>query len=309
MLTANREREVTNPSLFLSYSFEDRPLAEKLRDSLVRHLAVFLDTKSIAGGAEWEREIDKAIRNCTIFAPVVSEASNNSRWVARETLLALQVGVPILPLLFSDSLPLRIVDRQFVDFRDRFEAGLSDLLSSLSDHVGPLRSSPDVIDRLIAKAIRARLKGELREAKALVEQFVGNDSELASNGYTFWRKLESALATNLAATVGPQLVINEETSRMSPGQYQDRDAFVWTVELHGADTDLDLIDAVVYTLHPTFSNRTQKVRSREDHFRLQRVGWGPFTVLIHVEFVDYTAFDGSYMLTFAKTHKAPLAPI
>jgi hypothetical protein len=226
--------------------------------------------------------------------------------VARETLLALDVGVPILPLLFSDNLPLRIIDRQFVDFRDRLESGLSDLLSSVSVHVGPLRSSPEAIDRLIAKAIRARLNGDMREANALVEQFVGHESELASSGYTFWRKLESALASDLAGSVGPHLVVKEEASRMGPDQYDDRDAFVWALEIHGADKHLDLIDAVVYTLHPTFPDHTQKVRSRGDHFGLQRVGWGTFRVKIHVEFVDYTALDGTYMLTFAETHEAPL---
>ncbi len=302
-------RERSNPSLFLSYSSEDRPFAEELRDRLARYIEVFLDAKSIPGGTEWEHEIEKAIRDCTIFVPIVSEASNNSRWVARETLLALQIGVPILPLLFSDSLPLRIVDRQFVDFRDRFESGLSDLLLTLSDHVGPLRSSPEFIDRLIARAIRARLKGDMREANALVEQFVGNDCELASSGYTFWRKLETALDSDLAATIGPHLVVKEKTSQMSQREYDDRDAFLWTLELHGGDNHLAMIDAVVYTLHPTFPDRTQKVRSSEDHFRIQRVGWGVFRVQIHVEFVDYTAYDGSYMLTFAEAHEAPLATI
>jgi len=302
---APKERS-ENPCLFLSYSSEDRPFAEQLRDSLAPYINVFIDTKGIRGGAEWEREIDKAVRNCTIFAPIVSEASNNSRWVARETLLAINVGVTILPLLFSDSLPLRIVDRQFVDFRDKFEAGLSDLLSAISDYTGPLGISAEVTDRLIARAIRARLRGDLRESNALVEQFVGNDSELASSAYTFWRKLESALTSDFAAIVGPHLFIKENTSRMSPGQYDDRDAFLWAVEIHGTDKDLDKIDAVVYTVHPTFDNQTQKVRSREDHFRISRVGWGTFSVQIHIEFVDYTALDASYMLTFADTHEARL---
>jgi hypothetical protein len=305
----SKETRPTSPCLFLSYSSGDRPLAQHLRDNLARYLEVFIDTKSIPGGAEWEREIDRAVRDCTIFAPIVSEASNNSRWVARETLLAVNIGVPIVPLLFSDNLPLRIVDLQFIDFRDNFEAGLSDLLSAISGHTGPLRSSAEATDRLIARAIRARLRGDLREANALVEQFVGIDIELASSAYTFWRKLESALASDLAGSVGPRLYIRENTSQMSTGQYKDRNAFLWALEIHGADKDLEMIDAVVYTLHPTFDNRIQKVRSREDHFRLQRVGWGRFSVQIHVDFVDHTAVDSTYMLTFAETHEARLLTV
>jgi len=233
-------------------------------------------------------------------------ASNSSKWVTRETLLALNVGVPILPLLFSDNLPLRIVDRQFVDFRGEFEAGISDLFAALADHVGPLQTSTAEVDRLIAKAIRARLRGDIREANSIVEQFVGKDCDLAASSYTFWRKLESSLATDLASSVGSHLVVMEQTSKMNGREYEDRDAFVWTLEIHGSDHDLALIDAVVYTLHPTFHNRIQKVRSSEDHFRLQRVGWGTFTVQIHVEFVDHTAFDGNYNLTFRDRNQAPL---
>ena len=104
-------------SLFLSYASHDRPHAARIRDELVQHCGVFFAAKSIAGGAEWEREIDQAIRACKVFAPIVTATSNASRWVTKETLLALEVGVPILPLLFSDSLPLRIVDRTFYRFQ------------------------------------------------------------------------------------------------------------------------------------------------------------------------------------------------
>lgn len=300
------ERANPKRSLFLSYSSDDRVHAQSLHDRLTRHIEVFFDIKSIPGGTEWEREIDRAVRRCSIFAPIVSMASNNSKWVTRETLLAINLDVPILPLLFSDNLPLRIVDRQFIDFRGEFEAGISDLFSALSDHIGPLQTSTEEVDRLIAKAIRARLRGDIRESNSLVEQFVGNDCDLAATGYAFWRKLESSLATDLASTVGSHLVVMEQTSRMSGREYEDRDAFMWTIEIHGSDHDLALIDAVVYTVHPTFDNRIQKVRSREDNFRLQRVGWGKFTVQIQVEFVDYTAFDGTYNLTFRDKNQAPL---
>jgi hypothetical protein len=293
-------------SIFLSYSSTDRPFAQRVCEQLAQYFEVFFDTRSIPGGAEWEREIDRAIRACQVFIPIVSTAANNSTWVARETLLALSVGVPILPILWSDSPPLRIVDRQFVDFRESFEAGLSDLLAALAAYLGPVRPSRETVDSLIARAIRARLSGKIHEANALVEQFVGPESGLAENGQSFWRKLETALASNFAETVAPRLTIREVTSRANSSQYQDRVAFEWALEIHGADECLDFIEAVVYTLHPTFENRTQKVRSREDHFRLKRVGWGIFPVEIRVEFIDYTAFEGRYTLTFQKTHEARL---
>jgi len=293
--------------LFLSYASDDRPVAEKLCDYFSQSIDVFMDTKSIPGGAEWERNIDKAIHRCKVFAPIVTNASNNSTWVAKETLLALSLDIPILPLLYSDSLPLRIVDLQFIDFRGNFEAGLSDFLSSLKEYMGPLRHSRESIDNNIAKAIRARLNDDIREANALIEQIVGPESELASSSYTFWRKLQSSMETNLANSVGPQLIIKETTNILADEQYDDRKAYEWTLELHSADDDLKSIDAVVYTLHPTFNNPIQKVRSYEDHFKLRKIGWGTFTVHIHVEFVDHSAFDGSYKLTFKKNNEEPLS--
>jgi hypothetical protein len=75
-------------AVFLSYASVDKSTAVRVRDDLAQHCAVFLDTTSVAGGAEWEweRTIDKAIRSCQVFAPLVTTASNQSAWVARETL-------------------------------------------------------------------------------------------------------------------------------------------------------------------------------------------------------------------------------
>jgi len=293
--------------LFLSYATEDRTIAERIRDELVQHIDVFMDTKALVGGTEWEREIEAAIRRCSVFAPCISTASNKSRWVAKETLLALKLDVPILPLLCSDALPLRVIDRQFIDFRDNFEAGLSDLFTALASHIGPLRLSTGAVDTLIAKAIRARLREDIRTANALVEQVVRADNELASTGYVFWRKLQTVLDTDCAKAAGPELIVRETTTRLRSSDYEDgRGAYEWALELHGPAHHLSAIDVVVYTLDPTFDVQVQKVRSREDNFRIERVGWGQFPVKIQVEFVDYTAVQGEYWLTFDDRHEARL---
>jgi len=276
-------------SLFLSYASPDKQRATNIYSRLTEHCDVFLDSKAIRGGAEWERDIDKAIRTCKVFAPVVTAASNASTWVTKETLLALNLNVVILPLLFSDNLPLRIVDRQFIDFRGSFEAGLSDLLSALSKYLGPILRSREETDSLIAKAIRYRIHGDIRAANAIVEQFVGQDSELASSGYVFWRKLHSSLDTDFAEVMGSQLLVRESTKVMENSPYGNRPGYDWCLELHGPNDALDAIDAVTYTLHPTFPNPIQKIRSREDHFRLQKTAWGRFTTQIHIDFIDYTA--------------------
>jgi hypothetical protein len=294
-------------ALFLSYSSDDRTFAETLRDALAPYVEVFFDTRSIAGGAEWEREIDRAIRGCGIFVPIVTKASNDSTWVAKETLLALRLEVPILPALVSETLPLRLVDRQFLDFRGSFEAGFSDLITAIGEHLGPMSPSSEVVDGLIAKAVRARLGGDIRTANALVEQIVGLESNLASSGYAFWWKLQSSLSTDLAGSSVSDLRIRETAVCLKENHPdEDHDWFRWTLEIHGTPEALDSIDSVEYRLHPSFLARLQKARSRENHFGIEREGWGTFVVHYRIEFIDYTSFEGRYMLTFEKVNEAPL---
>lgn len=267
---------------------------------------MFLDTTTIAGGAEWERAIDTAIRKCEVFAPVVTEASNDSRWVTRETLLALEIRVPIIPLLVSDRLPLRVIDRQFVDFRGAFSAGMADFLAALAKHISLPRLSQGAADRLIAAAIRARIRGDVRASNALVEQLIRGDDSLAASGYAFWRKLESALSTDFAKAAAHLLSIKEVSRRLPKTQYPGRRTYEWSVEILAPDDTLDAIDAVVYTLHPTFRDPVQRVRSREDRYRLSRVGWGTFPIGVRVEFVDYSTYDSHYLLTFETEHEEVL---
>ena len=211
-----------------------------------------------------------------------------------------------LTVLLSGSLPLRLIDLQFIDFRGGFDAGVADLLSALTVYFGPVRRSHEAVDRLIATAIRAHISGDIRAANALVEQFVGPESDLASSSYWFWRKLQSTLETNFAESVGPRLSVMETTRRIRDNDYPDGIGYEWTLEIKGASDELDTIDSVRYTLHPTFQSSPQKIRAREIGFKLTRVGWGTFTVGIQIEFIDHTAIDCEYALTFAAEHEALL---
>ena len=61
-------------------------------------------------------------------------------------------------------------------------------------------------------------------------------------------------------------------------EYQDNDWWKWSVWIEGKDSDLDLIDYVVYTLHPTFPNPVRKMTNRKEKFILSTEGWGVFTI-------------------------------
>lgn len=60
--------------------------------------------------------------------------------------------------------------------------------------------------------------------------------------------------------------------------YQGDDWWRWWVWIEGTDAELDDIDHVVYTLHPTFPQPVRTVRDRRRKFQLETAGWGTFVV-------------------------------
>jgi transcription initiation factor IIF auxiliary subunit len=58
--------------------------------------------------------------------------------------------------------------------------------------------------------------------------------------------------------------------------YQGDDYWKWWVWIEGSPEELDHVDYVMYTLHPTFPNPVRTVRDRASKFRLDTAGWGIF---------------------------------
>jgi len=65
-------------------------------------------------------------------------------------------------------------------------------------------------------------------------------------------------------------------------EYEGNDFWRWWVRLAGSDAELDAVDHVVYTLHPTFPSPVRTVADRSTSFRLETGGWGTFTIYARV---------------------------
>lgn len=65
-----------------------------------------------------------------------------------------------------------------------------------------------------------------------------------------------------------------------------KDWWEWSVWLEGDKKQLDAIDYVVYTLHPTFPNPVVRVSDRKTKFRLDSSGWGEFTIYLQINKKD-----------------------
>ena len=61
-------------------------------------------------------------------------------------------------------------------------------------------------------------------------------------------------------------------------EYKGSDWWGWSVWIDATDEELDEIEYVEYTLHPTFPKPVREISDRSTKFRLETSGWGNFTI-------------------------------
>jgi hypothetical protein len=78
------EREKRGRKVFLSYAKTDQELAHALSDELKRYGLSVWDDQSIPPGADWSREIKKALQHCDSMIALLNEHSFSSSYVREE---------------------------------------------------------------------------------------------------------------------------------------------------------------------------------------------------------------------------------
>jgi hypothetical protein len=118
---------------FISYSRADSGFAAKVTADLrERGLTCWRDVDDISAGANWDKEIEKALTECSHILLVWSQQSVDSTNVADEISFARARKKLIIPLLLDDApLPLRVHRAQAIDFTSEYSRGLDDLLLNL----------------------------------------------------------------------------------------------------------------------------------------------------------------------------------
>ena len=128
-------------AIFISYSRRDDETMRKitffLRD---QGFKVWVDNeKLIPGTPAWEESIEDAIKKAFAVIVILSPDSKNSEWVRREITYADQFDKRVFPVLIKgdedDSLPIRLVTRQYVDLRKNEEAGLTALSAAINFYI------------------------------------------------------------------------------------------------------------------------------------------------------------------------------
>ena len=100
--------------VFISYSRQDQDYVRQLEDELRRRgFDPWVDAR-IDFGDRWWRTIVRQIRSCAAFVVVMTPEAEESHWVEKEVMLALEEGKPIFPLLLRGQRFPILIDRQYV---------------------------------------------------------------------------------------------------------------------------------------------------------------------------------------------------
>ncbi len=290
--------------IFISYSSTNRDFALQIEERLEQFFNVWIDREGIEGGMQWEKAITEALKECTVFIVIVTPESNQSEWVARETILAEQLNKYRIPLFLAGELPLRLLNLHFVDFQGDFEGGFRDLLEALKKYLEPQDKTRTAVNQLLGEAVRAQLDGDRTTARNFVGQALAIQPDLADTIESFWDNLNPTPTTQYAMVLESQLdngdeLIEESVKPLDEKLYDNnQEAFEWNLHVNVTDSVLDQIDFVRYELHPTFVNPERIIRDRKSKFQLRLVGWGIFEIPITIQFKDGSSVQTSHHLEF-----------
>jgi transcription initiation factor IIF auxiliary subunit len=79
----------------------------------------------------------------------------------------------------------------------------------------------------------------------------------------------------------------------------------WSVWLEGPAEEMAEIAKVVYTLHPSFVEPVQEIKTRGNGFKLDSMGWGEFELHLALHFKDGKVRNRKHWLKLVDHGKAP----
>jgi hypothetical protein len=109
--------------IFISYSRRDQEFVTRLASDLDQQVAgVWFDQSDIQVGQQWHDEIIDGIRACKVLILVLSPDAAESRYVREELNKALELGKPIIPILYrpakwTDEFESLVKEVQTLDLR------------------------------------------------------------------------------------------------------------------------------------------------------------------------------------------------
>lgn len=129
-------------NIFLSYSRDDLPLMQRLRDDF-RHVGftVWTDERIEPGSPSWKMVIEEAIRDTDCLVVIFSPSAAESKWVRAELDYAEAQQKPIFSVLArgdkSNAVPFGFSTHQWVDLRKKsdYHAKFQQLGDAIAHHL------------------------------------------------------------------------------------------------------------------------------------------------------------------------------
>jgi len=138
--------------LFISHASENDAFVNQLAADLESAgVQTWVDHHDIPPGANWDRSVASALKNCTAMIVVLTPCSVDSENVTDEWNYFLEENKPIYPVLAEGcEVPFRLRRRQRVDFTRDHAAAMSELLEALGIETSRAQQAarPRVVDLL-----------------------------------------------------------------------------------------------------------------------------------------------------------------
>jgi hypothetical protein len=127
--------------VFISYARKDAtPLANRLLGDLKREgFEVWLDTREIAGGTTWTKEIEEALDRADVVLALLTSGSYASEICRAEQLRALRHQKCVIPLraqTAGEIVPLHLEGKNYRDLAGTYDSGFSALLKDIAERKG-----------------------------------------------------------------------------------------------------------------------------------------------------------------------------
>ena len=125
--------------VFISYSRENAKEAEHIREVLEsNNISCWIDHEDILGGEHFLEVIEKGIDSCRIMLIVLSEDAQNSIWVPKELVIALERRLKIIPYRIEDcqlqgTFKSGLADINYIDAFPDGEKGITAVLESINE--------------------------------------------------------------------------------------------------------------------------------------------------------------------------------
>jgi internalin A len=123
--------------VFISYAHKDKSFAKKLAGELENQaMKVWWDFDSLKGGQDWQKEIERGIKQCDFFLVALTKDAVESEWVGNEITYASNAQKTIIPLhLKKCEVPIGLIKKQYIDFEKQTQkAAIKELLGILKSN-------------------------------------------------------------------------------------------------------------------------------------------------------------------------------